>query len=401
MFFERYPEMLAGFHASAWNNTAHIKRPREIAVSGGMAQRSVGSMDSTSLATSLETVATILHSVEISDLIDQLEHLRWTGRPGYGTRRMMGVILTKYVYSLPTWTRTLALIREHAGLRAAIGCVDDADVPSIDAVYRFTKKLRSCEGQVQECTDAILTALRSKNPEIGKDVAIDASDLPAYAKNLCDPDATWGHRSGVSNRPGGAFLGYKIHAVVDVATELPLAWKIETARTHESKAVIPLLEELHERRIDPETCAMDRGYDSAGVYFDCVIRGIDPVIPLRQTQDVKRGANEPPSCEHGVWKFAGADRKRKASKWKCPSGECEPASMWVKASRLHPLIPRETERWHKLYRGRTAVERAFARLKQSGITPMRVRGIERVKLHVDLTILTKLSCELAKTRQSQ
>jgi len=34
-----------------------------------------------------------------------------------------------------------------------------------------------------------------------------------------------------------------------------------------------------------------------------------------------------------------------------------------KADRLHPLIPRESPRWWKLYKGRAAVEREFGRLK--------------------------------------
>jgi hypothetical protein len=71
----------------------------------------------------------------------------------------------------------------------------------------------------------------------------------------------------------------------------------------------------------------------------------------------------------------------------------------VKADRLHPLIPRETLRWKGLYRRRAAVEREFGRLKHEwALTPLRVRGIERVRLHVDLTILAKLSCALARTR---
>jgi hypothetical protein len=40
-----------------------------------------------------------------------------------------------------------------------------------------------------------------------------------------------------------------------------------------------------------------------------------------------------------------------------------PASRWIKADRLHPLIPRETLRWKGLYRGRASVERAFGRAK--------------------------------------
>jgi transposase len=56
-------------------------------------------------------------------------------------------------------------------------------------------------------------------------------------------------------------------------------------------------------------------------------------------------------------------RSRKATKWRCPTGECKPASVWIKADRLHLLIPRETPRWTALYRRRAAVEREFGRLK--------------------------------------
>src|SRR5437660_2690486 len=103
--------------------------------------------------------------------------------------------------------------------------------------------------------------------------------------------------------------------------------------------------------------------------------------------------------EHGEWRFAGADYLRQASKWRCPTGECTPASRWVKSSRLHPLIPRETLRWRKLYRGRASVEREFGRLKNEwSLAPLRIRGLERVQLHADLTILAKLSCALARAR---
>jgi hypothetical protein len=63
------------------------------------------------------------------------------------------------------------------------------------------------------------------------------------------------------------------------------------------------------------------------------------------------------------------------------------------------LIPRETLRWQRLYQGRVAVEREFGRLKHEwGLLPLRVRGLERVQLHADLTILAKLSCALARAR---
>ena len=67
---------------------------------------------------------------------------------------------------------------------------------------------------------------------MGESIAIDGSDLPAYAngqrfvsKNgreralseYSDPDASWGHRSAISTRKGGGYYGYKVHA----ASRLP------------------------------------------------------------------------------------------------------------------------------------------------------------------------------------
>jgi glycosyltransferase involved in cell wall biosynthesis len=95
-------------------------------------------------------------------------------------------------------------------------------------IARFARQLRERDGwTLSQCTDDALTALRERLPEMGRDVAIDASDLPAYANghksedgtaNFSDPDASWGHRSAVSTHAKGGFYGFKIDAAVDVAT---------------------------------------------------------------------------------------------------------------------------------------------------------------------------------------
>jgi IS5 family transposase len=236
--------------------------------------------------------------------------------------------------------------------------------------------------------------------------------MPAYAngqrykykngperEKYSDPDASWGHRSAVSTRKGGGFYGYRLHMAVCAKTDLPLAWKVETGKMNESPTVAPLLDKLKGLGFNPETCALDKGYDNGPMYETCEDRGIRPIICLKETARVKRGEHKPPTCEHGEWRFAGADYDRKAAKWRCPTGECKPASVWIKADRLHTLIPRSTLRWKGLYRGRASVERAFGRLKNEwGLKPLRVRGIERVRLHADLTVLSQLSCALNRER---
>jgi hypothetical protein len=60
---------------------------------------------------------------------------------------------------------------------------------------------------------------------------------------------------------------------------------------------------------------------------------------------------------------------------------------------------RSTRRFGTLYAGRAAVEREFGRLKMDyALTPLRTRGIERVALHADLTMLARLSQALARAR---
>jgi len=324
---------------------------------------------------------------------------------------MVGMTLAKSLYVIPTWTRTVALVSEHAALLAAVagtgGC------PSVYACYRFTAKLRANGDLLAACIDGVLAALKVQTPEMGTDVAIDGSDLPAYAngqrflskngperKTYSDPDASWGHRSAISTRKGGGYYGYKVHAAVCVATGLPLAWTVETAKAAETNFALGLIDAARVRGFNPRTAIMDKGYDNGPIHDGCMDRGVCPVTPLRQTPAVVRGDHKPRCCEHGEWTFAGTDYKRKATKWRCPTGECQPKSTWVKADRLHPLIPRHTARSAKLYKSRGAVEREFGRLKHEwALLPLRVRGIERVRLHADLTILAKLGCALATARR--
>ncbi|MBA3630698.1 MAG: transposase [Actinobacteria bacterium] len=270
---------------------------------------------------SASALAGILDSPEIGRLLAELDATRWTGRPGYPLRAMVGVALAKSLYSIPTWTRTVALVREHEALREAIG----GECPSVYAAYRFAAKLRVYSDLLDACIARVLDRLHRENPEMGQDISIDGSDLPAYANGqrfvskggrersddeFSDPDASWGHRSAVSTRKGGGFYGYKIDMATCSHTGFPVAWNVRTARQAEAPAAAPLLEAVTAHGFAPATCAMDKGYDVGPVYEACEERGIRPIIPLRNTPAVARGDHRPPKCSHGEWTFAGSDPNR-------------------------------------------------------------------------------------------
>jgi hypothetical protein len=48
-------------------------------------------------------------------------------------------------------------------------------------MYRFCTKLRDNRPALEACLDAFAAALREAHPDFGRDVATDASDLPAFA----------------------------------------------------------------------------------------------------------------------------------------------------------------------------------------------------------------------------
>ena len=260
--------------------------------------------------------------------------------------------IARSVYGFPTWTRTTRLVAEHEALRRALGAA-----PSVNAVYRFTRKLRGSR-LLRACLDRLVRELARARPGYGRDLAIDSTDLPAYANGqrykyrggpereaFSDLDATWGHRSAVSTRKGGGFYGFKLHMAACAVTELPVAWVADTGKAADMRHVTDLLDQARALGIETETAAMDGGYDYRSTYSQCEARGVLAAVARRSNA----GTGEGP-------------------------------------------IPRSGEQFKALYRGRTAVEREFGRLKHHhGLSPLRTRGLDRVQLHVDLVMLTRLT----------
>ncbi|MCY4087577.1 MAG: hypothetical protein OXG37_12045 [Actinomycetia bacterium] len=102
------------------------------------------------------------------------------------------------MYAISTRSRTARLIAEHPVLQEAIGgCL------SVHALYRFTRKLRAHKPLLDAFLGRVATSLREHLPGYGQDIAIDASDLPAFAngqrylrkngperERFSDPDAS-------------------------------------------------------------------------------------------------------------------------------------------------------------------------------------------------------------------
>ena len=357
----------------------------------------------------VELLAAILDSPETQELIDELDDLYVTGRRGYSNRARVGMMLAERVFNLPTTTRTVDLVSDHAGLHAMLANTE-GKVPSLDACYRFFKKLVRKLPLIERHLERVLRMLHEFYPEMGKDIAIDGTSIRAHAngqkrktkngperppEDFSDPDADW-VTAGSTGTEGSrrSIYGHKVHLAVCTRTDLPLVCDVDTAAGERDK-VAPFIDAIRACGFAAETIAADQGYDGREVHAACIESDCIPIIPL-PASTVRTGSAENPRCPHGPM-TSGIERKRRVLKWKCREGICN--SIRVKASREQPLIPYKSRSWKKLYAARSAVERENGRLKHEwGLDAVRVRGRDRVQLHARLSMFARLASALAGVR---
>jgi hypothetical protein len=272
-----------------------------------------------------------------------------------------------------------------------------------------------------------------------------------------DLDADWGKKTyrgvGKDGKPWEkvfSWFGYKLHLLVDATHELPLAYKVTVASQSDTTNLLPLVEEVegHNPEVAErmDTTSGDRGYDSAannrGLYRD---HGIKPVIdsrvglwkdkeptrpvdPQKADQFVYSEKAEvscicPVSGVQRSMALIGFEKDRDAIKYRCPAAaygleclgrrECEALAdvgefgrtLRVPLStdpRIFVPIPRTSQRFHDLYRTRTAVERVNSRLDcLLGFERHFIRGMKKMTMRVSLALAVMLAMAVGRIRADQ
>jgi transposase len=84
-------------------------------------------------------------------------------------------------------------------------------------------------------------------------VAIDGSFVQTYSKRAEIGSAYWGKTKE---------HGFKLHALVDATTEIPVALVVTDGKAHDSKLLIPLCKKLSSYHLKPDYIIADKAYDS-------------------------------------------------------------------------------------------------------------------------------------------
>jgi IS5 family transposase len=381
-----------------------------------------------------DRLVNILEALPAERLITTLEKEHWTGRKGYSVRGMWSVLIAGLVHQCNSLAGVVRLLQRDKNTRLACGFSPD-NFPSEDALGRFLKKLVEHGDLVERCFTDLVAELRQLLPGFGDKLAVDSTDIKAYANghrhSPSDPDAQWGAK-GDSHHSGPAkdkrrdlyyWFGYKLHMVVDAVYELPVSFMLTPANESDTKQMIGLLKKAgaEQAATKPQTVIADKGYDSQSNYeFIFNKCHATPIIPIREREGEQLpdicNAKGTPRCSCGL-EMTYWGRDGNYLKYRCPQavGKSQCRSMFrctasdygyvlklpiTADPRRHPSVPRESKKWVRLYRMRTAIERVNSRLKELlGLGKITIRGIAKVTARSLLSLLVMLAAAVSMAQR--
>jgi len=383
-----------------------------------------------------ERLLRVLDALPAEPLLHALEREHLRPGSGYSPRVLWACLFAGIVYQIPTIAELRRHLASNPHLRLLCG-LGSAAVPSPATFSRFLAQLTRHQPAVDALFTATVRALAAYLPDLGQSVAADSTDLHAWSqghrRHPADPDASWSAKG--TKGPGKVrgekywWFGYKLHLLVDTTHELPTAFRVTTAKTADTKELVPLLDQQVHRL--PATCLAtvlaDAGYDSTANCQSIVARGAVPVIPLNLG-----GEKAPPGITNAQGTPLGPrgeplvywGRDGGVTKWRCPAAlgklacdrytgakgtRCSLSAYGLVLKlplaqdwRRHTPVPRETKKWKRLYRRRTAVERVFSRLKgHLLLDALRVRGTAKVAVRLSLSLLALLGAALSMAQQQR
>lgn len=390
---------------------------------------------------SLMTLKDLLAALPDQRLLESLRQARGKGRGDYPVAVLWGTLVLSIACRHPSMEACLEELRRNAGLRALIGIVQEEKVPKAWNMSRFLDTLGQ-EPHVTLLKDVFNTMIQRLGlavPDLGKDTAGDATALNARRKP--QEQAEQEIAAGLPQPTGGRkeytddegkvtriveWFGYKLHLLVDVKHEVALSYEITDTKAGDGETLPTLLNQgqanLPADRI--ETLAYDKAADTNDVHQLLSDAGIKPVIqnrklwkeePERMLPGHDGSSNivydesgtvycydrqSQPMVRHPM-AYIGYEPARETLKYRCPAKHqgfscpmseiCNAGKSYGKTVRVpreidlrrFPALPRATQKFERMYKGRTSVERVNARFKIFwGVDDGNLTGAQRFFAHV-------------------
>jgi len=366
----------------------------------------------------------IFQNLDLTEFVRKIDNSSSRGPRGYSPFCIIRALLAQQIENIPSRAALVKRLKDDPVFKYACGFDVLGKAPSEATFSRYFAKLND-NGALDELFKELLVKASELKVIQADTVSVDSTKLESYERacprnQLDENDDTqpdWGAKYD-SHHNKITWFGWKLHMACDADSELPLALKITPAHVSDCSVALPLVEDT-KKSFSPEYWTMDSAYDTkdiySTIYHDYEAQAIIPIN--------KRNAKEPPvtyhdfngtpTCSAGyAMVYWGHDGD--SNKFRCPhvlgKKECPHGSVWCSDSNYGMVVKtrvkddprfvstphRGTKNWRKIYNKRTSIERCFSRLKKNlNLENLTVRGIEKVRSHVLLSMIGLISAQIA------
>ena len=368
-------------------------------------------------------------------LMLRLEAKRGNGRNDYPVRVMWNLIIAMKVFGHKTVESLRRELARNSQLRKLCGLCDFKRkkhlVPPGRVFSKFLALLIEEQAELDIIFNTQVDELSEKLPEFGVNAAGDGKYLDSYANRAnkkpnpnaglrAEKDAQWSvkeyhyvDKNGKEQIKKEYHYGFKAHIICDVKTELPIAYNVLAANSDEKKVMMGLLAGLSDPlKARMKHLSLDRGYDSTEMIQAVKSAGIIPIVDIRncwkdgeETRQYKdtdivydyRGnvyiIDE--KMKQRRMHYEGYDRQKKCLRY---SYKGKMYKIYISYDeRVFLPVARDSIKYGRLYKGRTAVERLNSRLDRDYMFEDHcIRGLKKMKLMVSLTLIIMNAMALGK-----
>jgi transposase len=281
----------------------------------------------------------LFDTIPEQELLDALKAY-YAGRNGYTLQVLWRTYVAMTVLNLPSFASLIRTLENNPFIALACGITSKEGIPSKFAYSRFMGKFtgRDSVALVKNIMNKLTLKCYETFPRFGKSVAIDATDLKAWANGgkhkKSDIDAGWVVKADTAGKRKYVY-GYKMHLMVDTEYEIPITAGITKGNTNDVSYASRTLRQARfiNSKFRPQYVICDAGYSSAELRH-LINR------QYRATPIIK------PNKSHVKW--------------------------------LGDVTPE----WQEIYNRRTSVERVFGRMKtQRRLNNITVRRRWKVTAH--------------------
>lgn len=381
----------------------------------------------------------------LAPLVWKLEHERVGRRDKYPVRVMMKCFIAGWVYQIPVKNELIRELRRNGSLRRLVGIESMDRVPKAWQFSRFISRVAEAQNLAllniafERCVEKLSELL----PGLGHNLGIDGTSCKSWSSGTknektglaSDQEAGWGIREKRKKGKDGKvekvvkkWFGYLVTLIVDCDYELPVGFDVSPANESEMTKLPDMFDDLREKHpeMDIRAVIADAGYDSAANCAHVLneLKAV-PIIKMRLDEGPDAECTTSicrctelgvPICDEGS-KMRYAGRDGDYLKWRCPAvldgrackctiDNCTTSAYGrvlkvaiAEDPRRFPGLSRDSHKWRRLYRKRSACERVNARLKNYLLLDeQRVRGLGKVTVQVAMSILTMLASAISMAK---